>query len=149
MKNCVFCRKHDWLLVAYFCFLSHREKEVETPRLRFWKQPARVRSKFLERIRDASALEDLENTVLLFAIKLLQNNYLYFTFYVLFQSLCKMIRNLPLENPDLYFPKWQRNFLKHNMSKLNNISNFCLSGYSIDRWSGLQSQTLICMCLHS
>lgn len=158
MKNCVFCGKRDWLLVAYFCFLSHREKEIETPRLGFWKQPARVRSDPAEenRILTSDFWKESELPLHWKVYKTLScclqscfYKIITYIFYMLFQSLCKMIRNLLLEKPDLYFPKWERNLLKYNMSKLNNISNFYLSGYSIDRWSGLQGQTLICMYLHS
>lgn len=98
----------------------------------------------MERSRVAFALEGLENIVLLFSIGPLQNNYLYFLFYMLFHSLCKMIRSLPLEKADLCFPTWERNLPKCSMSKLNNISNFYLPWQSTDSWSGSQSQKFIC-----
>lgn len=102
---------------------------------------------FLERSRVAFALEGLENTALLFSIGPLQNNYLYFMFYMLFHSFGKTIRNLPFEKADLCFPIRERNLPKCSMSKLNNISNFYLPGQSTDSWSGSQSQTLICTCV--
>lgn len=155
MKNYVFCGKCEWPLVAPLYFLSYREKEIENSQAKIlktagkglvwsWRSKQQFYIRFLERIWTASALEGLENTVLLLAIMPLQNNHLHFMFYMLFHGLCQMIRNLP----DLHFSKWERNLLKYNMSKLSNISKFYLSGYSADRWSGLQSQTLICMCLH-